>query len=144
MLMRVRASMFVATAERGSIPNWSMAGTVMSEVPPVTTLIMLVRKKMTTRGANSIFLIRVYTKWMRRTTMGLRFRGGVIVAALHVNEGSLSDLARLLLFTPRPAAVPVPRFTFYTVDVLCPLELVEDPAEGSATDSAFAVTLGFH
>lgn len=37
--------MLVATADLGSMPNWSMAGTVMREVLPVTTLTMLVRKK---------------------------------------------------------------------------------------------------
>jgi hypothetical protein len=50
--MKVSASILVATAERGSIPNWSMAGTVISEVLPVTTLTMLVKKKMA-RSASS-------------------------------------------------------------------------------------------
>ena len=44
-LMKTRAIMFVAMAAWGSIPNWIITGTVISEVLPVTTLITLVRKK---------------------------------------------------------------------------------------------------
>ena len=47
--MKVRASMLVAIATRGSIPMPIIAGTVMIEVLPVTTLTMLVRKKIATR-----------------------------------------------------------------------------------------------
>ena len=44
-LMKTRAIMFVAMAAWGSMPNWIITGTVISEVLPVTTLITLVRKK---------------------------------------------------------------------------------------------------
>ncbi len=45
--------MFVATAKRGSMPNWSMTGTVISEVLPVTKLIMLVKKNIATKASSS-------------------------------------------------------------------------------------------
>ena len=38
--------MLVATATRESIPNWNIAGTVIIDVLPVTTLTPLVAKKM--------------------------------------------------------------------------------------------------
>ena len=41
-LMNVRAIILVATAIRGSIRNWNISGTVVSEVLPVTTLVELV------------------------------------------------------------------------------------------------------
>ena len=41
--------MFVATATCGSIPNSIRTGTVISEVLPVTTLTMLVSKKIEMR-----------------------------------------------------------------------------------------------
>jgi hypothetical protein len=49
-LMKVRPNMFVATATRGSMPNWYMAGTVMRELLPVTTPTTLVRKKRASRS----------------------------------------------------------------------------------------------
>jgi hypothetical protein len=45
--------MFVATADRGSMPNSNITGTVISEVLPVTTLIILVKKKTLMRTRNS-------------------------------------------------------------------------------------------
>jgi len=71
--------MFVATAERGSIPNWIIAVTVMREVLPVTTLTMLVTKKMTIRESNSIFF-RFYMKVMTWTTMKAKKGSGVAIA----------------------------------------------------------------
>ena len=53
VLIKTSASMFVAIADLGSIPNSIIAGTVISEVLPVTTLTTLVRKKMLTRAENS-------------------------------------------------------------------------------------------
>jgi hypothetical protein len=44
-LMKTSASMFVATATCGSTPNAMRTGTVMRDVLPVTTLMLLVRKK---------------------------------------------------------------------------------------------------
>jgi hypothetical protein len=37
--------MLVATATYGSVPHWIITGTVMSDVPPVTTLMTAVTKK---------------------------------------------------------------------------------------------------
>ena len=51
--------MFVATATRGSMPNCNSAGTVMSDVLPVTTLITLVRKKMAMSASSSSMVKRV-------------------------------------------------------------------------------------
>jgi hypothetical protein len=45
MLKNVSANILVATAMRGSIPNENITGTVMRELLPVITPIMLVRKK---------------------------------------------------------------------------------------------------
>jgi hypothetical protein len=45
-LINVSANMLVATATRESIPNWNIAGTVIIDVLPVTTLTPLVAKKM--------------------------------------------------------------------------------------------------
>jgi hypothetical protein len=50
--MKTRAIMFVATAAWGSIPNWIITGTVISDVLPVTTLITLVRKKTAIRRSS--------------------------------------------------------------------------------------------
>jgi hypothetical protein len=36
-----QANMLVATAVRGSMPNWNITGTVISDVPPVITLMEL-------------------------------------------------------------------------------------------------------
>jgi hypothetical protein len=44
ILIIVRASMLVATAVRGAIPNANIAGTVRRDVLPVTTLTPLVTK----------------------------------------------------------------------------------------------------
>jgi len=52
---------------------------VMREVLPVTTLTMLVTKKMATRESNSIFF-RVYTKVMIWTTMKAKKDSGVAIA----------------------------------------------------------------
>jgi hypothetical protein len=41
--------MLVATAVRGSMWNWNIAGTVISDVLPVTTLTALVATKMRMR-----------------------------------------------------------------------------------------------
>jgi hypothetical protein len=43
-LIKVRASMFVATATWASMPRAIMTGTVIKDVLPVTTLITLVKK----------------------------------------------------------------------------------------------------
>jgi hypothetical protein len=43
-LIKVKASMFVATATWASMPRAIMTGTVIRDVLPVTTLIMLVKK----------------------------------------------------------------------------------------------------
>ena len=43
-LIRVKASMFVATATWASMPRAIMTGTVIKDVLPVTTLITLVKK----------------------------------------------------------------------------------------------------
>jgi hypothetical protein len=48
-LIKVKASMLVATATWASMPNATITGTVMREVLPVTTLITLVRKNTMTR-----------------------------------------------------------------------------------------------
>jgi hypothetical protein len=61
--------MLVATAERGSIPNCNMAGTVMSEVLPVTTLTMLVKKKMALRPSSWIS-VKSYTSCCGGTSAG--------------------------------------------------------------------------
>jgi hypothetical protein len=50
--MKVKASILVARAVRGSMPNWNIAGTVIKEVLPVTTLMMLVKKKIVTKINN--------------------------------------------------------------------------------------------
>ena len=47
-LINVRANIFVANATRGSTWNWSKAGTVISDVLPVITLIALVARKIMT------------------------------------------------------------------------------------------------
>jgi hypothetical protein len=52
MLMKTSASMFVATATCGSIPNWIITGTVIRDVLPVTTLIKLVAKKTAIRTSS--------------------------------------------------------------------------------------------
>ena len=52
-LKKVKANILVARAVRGSIPNDSMAGTVMSELLPVTTPTTLVRKKITISAVSS-------------------------------------------------------------------------------------------
>jgi hypothetical protein len=73
MLMNVSANMLVATAPRGSIPNWNIAGTVINEVLPVTTLMLLVAKKMSINAASRkpITILRIYPtrtarlKWPR-------------------------------------------------------------------------------
>jgi hypothetical protein len=44
-LISVSANMLVATATCGLIPAWNITGTVMIDVLPVTTLTMLVAKK---------------------------------------------------------------------------------------------------
>src|ERR1035438_3236922 len=49
-LMKVSASMLVAIAMCGSMPRLIIAGTVMIEVLPVTTLITLVKKKIAIRA----------------------------------------------------------------------------------------------
>src|ERR1700678_3899531 len=49
ILINVSASMLVATAACGSMPRLIMAGTVISDPLPVTTLSTLVRKKTTIR-----------------------------------------------------------------------------------------------
>ena len=46
-LRKTRASILVATETRGLIPNCIITGTVMSDVPPVTTLMTAVKKKTT-------------------------------------------------------------------------------------------------
>src|ERR1035438_2559484 len=48
-LMKVNASMLVAIAMCGSMPRLIIAGTVMRDVLPVTTLRTLVKKKITIR-----------------------------------------------------------------------------------------------
>ena len=58
-LIHVKASIFVARAVRGAMPNCNSTGTVMSEVLPVTTLTRLVRKKMIISEVNSITVKRV-------------------------------------------------------------------------------------
>lgn len=45
MLRKIRANILVAIAARGSMPNWNITGTVISEVLPVMTLMELVTKK---------------------------------------------------------------------------------------------------
>ena len=45
MLRKIRANILVAIAVRGSMPNWNITGTVMSDVLPVITLTELVTKK---------------------------------------------------------------------------------------------------
>ena len=53
--IKTRANILVATAVRGSMPTWNIAGTAMSELLPVTTPTMLVRKNTTismTRALN--------------------------------------------------------------------------------------------
>jgi hypothetical protein len=54
VLMNTSAIIFVATAMCGSTPRAIMAGTVMRDVLPVTTLTRLVRKKMATRMASFV------------------------------------------------------------------------------------------
>lgn len=53
VLIKTRASMYVATTDLGSIPNSSIAGTIISEVLPVITLTTLVRKTTMARAKNS-------------------------------------------------------------------------------------------
>ena len=48
-LIKVKASMLVATATWASMPRAIITGTVMRDVLPVTTLITLVRKNTVTR-----------------------------------------------------------------------------------------------
>ncbi len=48
-LMKIKASMLVATATRPSMPKAIITGTVMRDVLPVTTLIRLVMKNTVTR-----------------------------------------------------------------------------------------------
>jgi hypothetical protein len=51
-LMKVRANMFVAIATCSSIPKAIITGTVIRDVLPVATLMMLVRKKTITRASS--------------------------------------------------------------------------------------------
>ena len=55
-LRKVKPNMFLARATRGSIPNVNIAGTVMSELLPVTTPTMLVRKKMMMSAISSVLV----------------------------------------------------------------------------------------
>src|ERR1700722_12202821 len=48
-LKKISANMLVATATWGSKPNESITGTVSNEVPPVTTLIVAVKKNAATK-----------------------------------------------------------------------------------------------
>jgi hypothetical protein len=48
-LIKVKASMFVATATWASMPRAIMTGTVIKDVLPVTTLITLVKKNTATK-----------------------------------------------------------------------------------------------
>lgn len=57
-LIKVKTSILVAREVRGSTPNCNMAGTVIREVLPVTTLMMLVRKKTLMRMSNWIIVKR--------------------------------------------------------------------------------------
>ena len=58
-LKKVKANILVATAVRGSIPNESMTGTVINELPPVTTPTTLVTKKITMRAITSTMCTRI-------------------------------------------------------------------------------------
>ena len=53
-LIKVKASMLVATATWASMPRAIITGTVMRDVLPVTTLITLVRKNTATRVKSSV------------------------------------------------------------------------------------------
>jgi hypothetical protein len=61
-LMNINAIMFVATATCGSMPNAIITGTVISDVPSVTTLIKPVRKKIATRISNLLAGIKLLAK----------------------------------------------------------------------------------
>jgi hypothetical protein len=56
-LKKMSANMFVATATRGSTPNESITGTVISEVPPVTTLNPAVKKNAATKQSKPTVLM---------------------------------------------------------------------------------------
>ena len=55
-LKKMSATMFVATATRGLTPNESITG-VISEVPPVTTLIPAVKKNAATKQSKATLLM---------------------------------------------------------------------------------------
>ena len=58
-LMKVKASMLVATATWASMPKAIITGTVMRDVLPVTTLITLVKKNTMTRVNNLVPVTRL-------------------------------------------------------------------------------------
>jgi hypothetical protein len=64
--MKVSANMLVATAARGSMWNWNIAGTVMRDVLPVTTLRALVRKKIRMRKNSGAPVIVVMSSMIDR------------------------------------------------------------------------------
>ena len=57
MAMNVNPNMFVAIAVFSSMPNWNIAGTVISELLPVTTPTTLVRRKRMIKPTSSVLVI---------------------------------------------------------------------------------------
>jgi hypothetical protein len=72
MLKNVRANMLVAMAVRGAIPTSNIAGTVMRDVLPVTTLTPLVTKK---TAAKSRTCRPVILSLLAQRPYGLQSRG---------------------------------------------------------------------